>query len=263
MRGVERVTRNASALIAWSERVYADGRRRLLLHGTNEIAVQIERMIGISRAERLPPRAADRGEWTHRYPLDRPLTDTDEAFLGLLGRVLTLRIGHPPIVAIALDWYKDPESNEDPNLWANTPVGELVHKGKYLASDVHAKRLAAEMANVIGQHPHLARADVVVSVPSHSSRHFSERLAAAVARMRKLPVASMTDSGSVQAKETSVAQRQPHEFAIEPRMIEGRRVLLIDDVSRAGETLESAAAFLKTAGAAGVCALVAVRTMRN
>ncbi len=63
--------------------------------------------------------------------------------------------------------------------------------------------------------------------------------------------------------ETPVEERELRAFAIEAGKVKGRQVLLIDDVSRAGETLTSAAAFLRTAGAASVCALVAVRTMRN
>jgi hypoxanthine-guanine phosphoribosyltransferase len=261
--GESPLARNASVLSEWQETVHADGSRRLYLLCTNEIAGQVERAIGAALGARLPLRPADRGEWTHRYPLSRPLTNPEEAFLGLLGHVLTLRVGPPNIVAVALDWYKDPKSNEDPNLWANTRVGELVHQGKYLESDGHARRLAAEMAQVIGQHLHLGRAEVVVSVPSHSPRHFSERLATAVARLRRLPVVPMTDKSVGQVKETAVEERPPPEFAIDPATIEGRRVLLIDDVSRAGETLRSAAEFLQSAGAASVCALVAVRTMRN
>jgi hypothetical protein len=258
------MARNASVLSEWQVTVTPDGRRRLHLLCTNDIAVQVERAIGRALGDRLPVRASDQGEWTHRYPLSRDLTEPEEAFLQLLGRVLTLRIGQPTIVAIALDWYKDPTSNEDPNLWANTRVGELVNQGKYSESDSSARTLAVEMAQVIGQHPLLAQAEVAVSVPSHSPRHFSERLASAVATVRRLPVVSLTDNASGGlAKETSVAERQAHEFAIESGMIEGQRVLLIDDVSRAGETLRSAAAFLKTAGAASVCVLVAVRTMRN
>ncbi len=257
------MTRNASVLSDWAEVVDADGRGRLHLLGTNEIAAQIERVIGASLGDRLPLRAADQGEWTHRYPLSRPLTEAEEAFLGLLGHVLTLRIGSPRTVAIALDWYKDPTSNEDPMLWANTRVGELLHQGKYAASDAHARELTAEMLQVIAQHPDMAQAEVVVSVPSHSPRHFSERLAIAVSRVRGLPVAPLTDNATEQVKETPVAERLPRAFAIDASKIEGRRILLIDDVCRAGETLRSAAAFLDSAGAASVCAIVAVRTMRN
>jgi hypothetical protein len=229
----------------------------------NEVAVQVERAIGTALGDRLPIRTADQGEWTHRYPLSRPLTEEEVGFLELLGHVLTLRIGPPVFVAIALDWYKDPESSEDPNLWADTHVGELVHGAKYAGSVPHGQRLAAEMAQVIAQHPDLSQAEVVVSVPSHSPQHFSERLAKAVANVRKLPLAELTDNAAEPVKDTPPDERAAPEFAIDPARVKGRSVVLIDDVCRTGESLRTAAAFLDSVGASSVSALVAVRTMRN
>lgn len=257
------MARNASVLSEWTETVSADGRRRLHLLCRNEIAVQVEHAIGAVLGDRLPVRAADQGEWTHRYPLSRPLTGQEVGFLELLGHVLTLRIGPPIVVAIALDWYKDPQSNEDPNLWADTHVGELVHQAKYAGSVPHGQRLVAELAQVMAQHPRLSRAQVVVSVPSHSPRHFSERLAKAVASVRRLPLAELTDNASAPVKDTPADERSAAEFAIDEALIKGKRVVLIDDVCRTGESLRSAAAFLHSTGAKSVCALVAVRTMRN
>lgn len=257
------MARNASVLSEWTESVSSDGRRRLHLLCRNEVAVQVERAIGAALGDRLPIRAADRGEWTHRYPLTRTLTEEEVGFLELLGHVLTVRIGPPVVVAIALDWYKDPQSNEDPNLWADTRVGELVHEAKYAGSVLHAQRLVAELAQVMAQHPDLSRAEVVVSVPSHSPRHFSERLAKAVANVRMLPLADLTDNGAAPVKDTPADERPAREFAIDAARIEGRSVILIDDVCRTGESLRTAAAFLDSVGASSVCALVAFRTMRN
>lgn len=257
------MARNASVLSEWTESVSSDGRRRLHLLCRNEIAVQVERAIGAALGGRLPVRAADQGEWTHRYPLTRPLTEDEVGFLELLGHVLTVRIGPPVVVAIALDWYKDPQSNEDPNLWADTHVGELVHEAKYSGSVPHAQRLVAELAQVLAQHPDLSRAEVVVSVPSHSPGHFSERLAKAVANVRKLPLAELTDNTAAQVKDTPADERPAREFAIDAARVKGRSVVLIDDVCRTGESLRTAAAFLKSVGASSVSALVAVRTMRN
>lgn len=257
------MTRNAAVLSEWAETVESAGSRRLNLLCTNEVAGQVERAIGSALGHRLPLRAADQGEWTHRYPLSRPLTESEKAFLDLLGHVLTLRLGPPVDVAIALDWYQDPTSNEDPNLWAKTRVGELVFRGKYAGSDAHAKQLALELSQVVAIHPDLSQADLVVSVPSHSARHFSERLAAAVASVRGLPVTPLTDNATAQVKDTRVDERAPTAFAIDRQEVAGHRVLLLDDVCRTGESLRSAASFLLRSGAETVCVLVAVRTMRN
>lgn len=97
-------------------------------------------------------------------------------------RVLTLRIGPPVTVAIALDYYKDPSSHEDPQQWTNTPMGELVHQGKYAGSDVAGKQLAAELAQFMQRHPDLQHADVIVNVPSLRAS-VREQLAKAVANV--------------------------------------------------------------------------------
>ena len=256
------MTRNASVLSEWQEAESADGRRLYLLC-RNEIAEQIERAIGPALGNRLPIRAADQGEWTHRYPLTRPLTDRETGILELLSHVLTLRLGPQVAVAIALDWYKDPGSNEDPTLWADTHVGELVHQAKYAGSLPHAQRLVAELAQVIAQHPDLSQAEVVVSVPSHSPRQFSERLAKSVATVTGLLVTELKDNATAQVKETPADERPARHYAIEAAKVDGKSVLLIDDVCRTGESLRTAAEFLSSSGARSVCVLVAVRTMRN
>lgn len=257
------MTRNAATLSEWAEVMESAGSRRLNLLCTNEVAGQVERALGSALGRRLPLRAADQGEWTHRYPLGRPITEAEKAFLDLLGHLLTLRLGPPVDVAIALDWYQDPKSNDDPNLWAKTRVGELVYGGKYAGSDAKAKQLALELSQVIAKHPDLSQADLVVSVPSHSPRRFSERLAAAVASVRGLPVTPLTDNSTSQVKDTRADDRAAVSFGIDRDGVAGHRVLLIDDVCRTGESLRSAASFLLRADAKSVCVLVAVRTMRN
>ncbi len=170
------MTRGVDQLSDWAVLQPGDrGQPRLHLRCTNDVATQVERRLGSVLGPRLPTRAQDQGEWTHRYPLSRSLADDESAFLELLNRVLTLRIGPPVTVAIALDYYKDPSSHEDPQRWTNTPMGELVHQGKYAGSDDAGKQLAAELAQFMERHPDLQNADVIVSVPSHSERRFSER----------------------------------------------------------------------------------------
>lgn len=239
------------------------GHGRLHLRCTNDVATQIERRLGNALGPRLPAREQDRGEWTHRYPLRRAPGPDELAFVELLGKVLTLRIGPPVTVAIALDYYKDPSTHEDPQLWANTRLGELVHHGKYLAADAAGRQLAIELSHFIDLHPDLRRSEVIVNVPSHSERRFSERLADAVSRLRGLPSVVLTDNVSAPIKDTDPTSRSAPSFSIDGTAISGRHVLLIDDVARTAESLRLAAQHLKDAGAREVSVLVAVRTMRN
>lgn len=50
-------------------------------------------------------------------------------------------------------------------------------------------------------------------------------------------------------------------FRAEPRAVEGKTVLLVDDVATSGATLSSAAMSLRIAGAAGVLALTVARAL--
>lgn len=241
----------------------ASGDSRLHLRCTNDVAVQIERRLGDVIGARLPARAQDRGEWTHRYPLLRPMTSEEVAFVELLAKVLTLRLGQPLTVAIALDYYKDPSSHEDPQQWNNTRVGDLVHQGKYGEDDDAGRQLATELSQFMDRHPDLRHAEVIVSIPSHSERRFSERLAAAIGRLRKVPVVKLADDVAAPIKDIDPDDRPTPSYSIDIEAIEGKAVVLIDDVTRKGESLRSAAQYVKAAGAREVSALVAVRTMRN
>lgn len=258
------MARGVDQLTDWI--VVTDGgtsQHRLHLRCTNDVAAQIERRLGPLLGSRLPIRAQDQGEWTHRYPLERPLTDEEAAFLELLTKVLTLRLGPPVTVAIALDYYKDPSSDEDPHKWANTRVGELVNRGKYMGSDRAGRELAIELSQFMDRHPDLREAEAIVSVPSHSARRFSERLAIVVGKIRGIPVIEVRDDVAEPTKDTDPSERARATFSIGDQTVAGMAVVLIDDVVRTGESLRSASAFLTTQGVRNVSVLVAVRTMRN
>lgn len=235
----------------------------LHLRCTNDVAVQIERRLGEVIGARLPARSQDRGEWTHRYALHRTMTSEEVAFVELLTKVLTLRLGPHVRVAIALDYYKDPSSHEDPQQWQNTRVGELVHEGKYGANDAAGRQLATELSQFMDRHPDLRRAEVIVSIPSHSERRFSERLAAAIGRLRGVPVVKLADDIAAPIKDIDPDDRPTPSYSIDAEAVKGKDVVIIDDVTRKGESLRSAAQYVKAVGAREVSALVAVRTMRN
>ncbi len=123
----------------------------------------------------------------------------------------------------------------------------------------------------------LAEAEVIVPVPLHRWRLLRRRynqaalLANALGRHSGTPVAPdvlvRRRNTPSQGNKTSAARRRnvAGAFAVPPRRarrIEGRRVLLVDDVLTTGATLEGCARVLRRAGAAGVDALTLARVVR-
>ena len=144
-------------------------------------------------------------------------------------------------------------------------VKQLVHAFKY--HDRHdARRMFGRWLTVAGAEL-IREADVVVPVPLHRWRLLSRRfnqsaiLAKEVARAGRIPFAPMA---LVRTKHTPPQVDMPAEerrsnvagaFAVPAgarRLIEGRRVLLIDDVITTGATCNAAASALLRAKAARV-----------
>jgi ComF family protein len=132
----------------------------------------------------------------------------------------------------------------------------------------HLLRRAARAARL--------RADVVVPVPLHPAR-LAERgynqaalLGAAAARELGVPL----DARALQRTRcTSQQARLDRERRLEnvsgafsarsPGRVQGRRVVLVDDVATTGATLAACSAALREAGAASVTALVVARAERS
>ena len=143
---------------------------------------------------------------------------------------------------------------------------EIVHALKYDPRPTIARHLASRMRQV-GQ-PVLEGADVVVPVPLHRSR---ERIrgfnqARALATHLGLPLLdALTRSRSTRAQaDLPAAKRHANvqgafALAVPSPAIEGLVVVLVDDVSTTGATLNACAAPLLAAGAREVRALTAAR----
>lgn len=145
-------------------------------------------------------------------------------------------------------------------------IRQAVHSLKYRNLRALAKPLAHLMAQYLQLNP--IPADVLVPVPLHRRRlrergyNQSDLLARDISAVIGLPVDGLsivrrTDTPP-QARTTSAEQRRQNvagAFAARQRGLNGKRVLLIDDVCTSGATLDSCAAVLKRAGAAAVWGL--------
>jgi ComF family protein len=114
--------------------------------------------------------------------------------------------------------------------------------------------------------------DVLVPVPLHKSRirergyNQSTLLAKGLAKLCGLPVIHNSlvkhEKSLPQARTTSVEERMKNVsgvFSVRDEQLKGKVVILIDDVSTSGATLDACAGVLKEAGAASVWGLTLAR----
>ena len=149
------------------------------------------------------------------------------------------------------------------------PLKHLIHQMKYhrrwpIAEMLAKKLVAHEPAKAL-----LSESDVLVPVPLHPFRHISrgynqaEVIARTIGHLCKLPVMSAI----VRARRTPMQTTMPSSaqrienmtdafLLVREKGIRGKHVVLIDDVTTTGATLQSAARALVQSKPASVCALV-------
>lgn len=141
---------------------------------------------------------------------------------------------------------------------------------KYKNLKALAAPLAQLMAEYVRAHP--SPVDILVPVPLHPRRlrergyNQSSLLARELGRLASFPLAEGTllrlKNTPPQVRTKSAEERQSNvtgAFICRDRRLEGRRILLIDDVCTSGATLDSCAATLRAAGAASVWGLTLAR----
>jgi len=145
----------------------------------------------------------------------------------------------------------------------------LDYLGRHLG-ELLADRFASELSDLGDLEKGI---DLIVPVPLHWRRRLhrgynqAQLIAAPLARRLALPLAPLlrrtraTPPQSLLGKTARLANlrrafRVPH-----PERLQGRHLLLVDDVATTGATLEAAAAVLRKAGAASVTAMTVGRTL--
>jgi hypothetical protein len=242
---------------------------RLYLCGPDEVAEQAKRMLEPTASRLIKMTPEQQREWSHRLHVDGPVPDDVRETLALLEEILTLTKRTYVDAAFALDFYKDPESDPDPQKWKDTSAGSMVHMAKYYGYAEALDALASVLAKVINGHALLRTADLVVSVPGHDTTRvsFGEQVAEAVAKKTGKPLVGAT---AAHERRPAAKEREKVEGGIDledeftlPDDVDGRVVIVIDDVYRSGQTMEAAAKAAKKAGADRVYGLVGARTMRS
>jgi len=138
----------------------------------------------------------------------------------------------------------------------------------------NVKALAAPLARLMKEYlcAHPLPADALTPVPLHPRRlrergyNQSSLLAGELSKLTSLPLVEGSllrlKNTPPQARTKSAEERRSNvagAFTCRDGRLEGRRVLLIDDVCTSGATLDSCAAALKAAGAASVWGLTLAR----
>ncbi len=147
---------------------------------------------------------------------------------------------------------------------------QAVHQLKYGNIRVLAAPLAQLLNDYLMSNP--MPVDVLVPVPLHWKRlkergyNQSGLLAKELGRLIRLPVVddclTRRQHTSPQARTSTVDERYSNvanAFACSDQRLRGKQVLLIDDVSTSGATLNACAVALKAAGATSVWGLVLAR----
>ncbi|HEX7214061.1 MAG TPA: phosphoribosyltransferase [Methylomirabilota bacterium] len=230
--------------------------RRLLLDLRAALHLDPDVRLRVDRFE-LNARAAD-GGWPPDVRLCHPVFAwvEIEGLVNRLGGLILVGPAEGQCPVLALDYHvvarklggKPPER---PTL---TSVGAGVRKAKYTDPDDRGRnrvRLVEQLATIVDTHPLYRGAFAVAAVPGR--RHdFSTKLGNDLARRTGKPFITLN------ARADS-SQHEPR-FVVDTSSVQGKMVIVVDDVYRTGRTLQAAVTALRHAGATDVLGLTATCT---
>lgn len=152
--------------------------------------------------------------------------------------------------------------------WQRSPLGELTYRLKYQEDLSVLPRLVEHTLTFFAAHPEMTAFDVIVPVPSSSSRLFNpvQEYSQALGRAMCKPVQSLlikTRQNQPQKMMKTLAQKRANVagvFTIQGEIAD-QRILLVDDLFDTGATLEEITQLLLRYGAKQVFVLTLTRTI--
>jgi ComF family protein len=155
-------------------------------------------------------------------------------------------------------------------------VKESLIRFKFYNKPSYYRTYARLIADKLGKMTDIKRYDLVLSVPLHRHKEFSRGynqahlIAKALASELKLPERSgllkryrYTEAQSLLDKQKRNQNVKGAFTVTRPKRIEGKSVLLVDDILTTGSTLEECGRMLKQAGAQNVTAVVVATGRKN
>ncbi|KFU76083.1 Phosphoribosyl transferase domain-containing protein [Amycolatopsis lurida] len=213
-------------------------------------------------------------EWPYRIRMDfepdRSLSD----FMEFLKEVLVIQIKQQGFVdaAIALDFYRRPVEDGSSET-VHTETGNLLRQVKdYTPTEQEewnraGQALCDSLSDVVVRHEWFNEATRILAVPGHTlaKRSVSVILGTLLSHEFGIPLTTVeSKSGDRKpAKNMTPEERKAllHEFRVEEDL-EGRTVLVLDDIYHTGYTMAGVANAAKRAGATTVLGLAAARNLR-
>lgn len=185
-------------------------------------------------------------------------------------RCLTLTEHLGPFFSNELDeaYALDFNFKQDVYPLSYTECGDLEHRAKEQRNGFAVTSLAQKLADVIITHPTFSKVDIVCAVPSRPSKDFH------------LPVNLVSEIGELLSLNTSldlskIEHRKLRSLSMAEKInelsdvfrltdsVEGKSILVIDDLYQSGATAWTLARFLKERGARQVYCLACVKSWRD
>jgi ComF family protein len=144
---------------------------------------------------------------------------------------------------------------------------KLIHRIKYDKKIPLGRRLAQSLGDRVASQRDFAACDLIIPVPLHRARHrergFNQSaiLAEGISSVTDLPLAkgilkrkkNTRDQTYLNAQQRAENMRDAFVVS-QPEMIDGKNVILVDDVMTTGATLNECARMLQEAGAKRILA---------
>lgn len=151
-------------------------------------------------------------------------------------------------------------------------IKDLIHSFKYSGKEYLNKTFGNMLVNYIQKYDDLLNVDMLVPVPLHWYKKFkrgynqSELLANEVALYYRKPLVTREICRKKYTKPQAKLKRKDRLINVndafglkQPGIFKGKTILVIDDVSTTGETINQCAKLLKSAGADKVFGLTLAR----